>query len=92
MTTEPTEAEKAFEAWKATEFGDASQGRGFIYGFAAGVEQGRAAMREEAAKRADDEAAVCSKKRVVRGDMERNYFGGGLKASETIAAAIRSLK
>lgn len=48
-------------------------------------------IQERAARVADEWAAFCREGRVVQGDLARNFYGGGLEASEKIAAAIRSL-
>ena len=54
-----------------------------------GLRQAIELEREECAKIAEAEAATCSQKRVTSGDLERNYYGGGLRAGDAIAAAIR---
>lgn len=51
----------------------------------------RADMQDRCAKVADEWVKHCRSARVVPGDLARNYFGGGLEASEKIAAAIRAL-
>lgn len=61
----------------------------FIAALRTARDEGVAEGMKRAAKVADAKAAECRVKRVVPGDLERNYFGGGMEAAVFIAAAIR---
>lgn len=52
-----------------------------------GWEEAREACKEVA----NVEAKKCARARVVQGDLQRNYFGGGLRSSEEIKDAIAAL-
>ncbi len=50
------------------------------------------ACRQLAAKECNAIESDCRKRRITKGDMERNYYGGGLEAAERIKAAVSNLQ
>jgi hypothetical protein len=103
MTMDPTEADREYDrraAWLRLHervragypIGDNDS---VMDAFYAELDAAAAFARREALKQAakvsDDKAADCRIKRVVPGDLERNFHGGGMAAAEDIADAIRAL-